>query len=71
MTGNPVIHDGQDQITGTKVLVYLDSQKSVVEGPARAVIFPHQDKTRDNQQSGSEDHAAGQHAAGQHADQKE
>jgi len=59
MTGNPVIHDGLDQITGTKVLVYLDSQKSVVEGPARAVIFPHKDKTRDNQQSGSEDHAAG------------
>ncbi len=71
MTGNPVIHDGPDQITGTKVLVYLDSQKSVVEGPARAVIFPRKDKTRDNQQSESQDHAAGQHAAGQHADQKE
>ena len=48
MTGNPVIHDGPDQITGTKMLVYLDSQKSVVEGAARAVIFPHKDKTRDN-----------------------
>jgi lipopolysaccharide export system protein LptA len=47
MTGNPVIHDGPDQITGTKILVYLDSQKSVVEG-ARAVIFPRKRETRDN-----------------------
>jgi lipopolysaccharide export system protein LptA len=47
MTGNPVVHDGPDQITGTRVLIYLDSQKSVVEG-ARAVIFPHNKETRDN-----------------------
>jgi len=60
MTGNPVIHDGPDQITGSKVLVYLDTQKSVVEG-ARAVIFPHKDKTKDNNQaSRPEDHSAGQ-----------
>ena len=71
MSGNPVIHDGPDQITGTKVLVYLDSQKSVVEGPARAVIFPHKDKTRDNQAGESQDHTAGQHAGDQPADQKE
>jgi len=72
MTGNPIIHDGPDQITGTKVLVYLDTQKSVVEGPAHAVIFPHKDKTRDNNQAGeSEDHATGRHSAGQHGDQKE
>jgi lipopolysaccharide export system protein LptA len=47
MTGSPVIHDGPDQITGTKILVYLDSQKSVVEG-ARAVIFPRKQETHDN-----------------------
>lgn len=57
MTGNPVIHDGPDQITGTRVLVYLDSQKSVVEG-ARAVIFPRSKESRDNKVSN--DHAAGQ-----------
>jgi lipopolysaccharide export system protein LptA len=47
MTPNPVIHDGPDQITGTKIVLYLDSQKSVVEG-AKAVIFPHKQETRDN-----------------------
>lgn len=47
MTRNPVIHDGPDQISGTRIVLYLDSQKSVVEG-AKAVIFPHKQETRDN-----------------------
>lgn len=48
MTGNPVVHDGPDQIAGDKITIYLDSQKSVVEG-ARAVIFPRSSETRDNE----------------------
>jgi lipopolysaccharide export system protein LptA len=55
MTGNPVIHDGPDQITGSRILLYLDTQKSVVEG-ARAVIFPRKQETRDNT---GDDHSAG------------
>jgi len=47
LTGNPVVHDGTDEITGDKITVYLKTGESVVEG-AKAVIFPRQAKTRDN-----------------------
>ena len=39
MTGQPVIHDGPDQVAGRRIIIYLDSEKSFVEG-ATAVIFP-------------------------------
>ena len=54
LTGHPVVHDGNDQITGSKITVYLKTGESVVEG-AKAVIFPRQAKTRDN--GVSADHA--------------
>ena len=54
LTGSPVCHDAKDQITGTKITVHLDSGKSEVEG-VKAVIFPQQSKTRDNEPSS--DHA--------------
>jgi lipopolysaccharide export system protein LptA len=41
MTGEPVIHDGPDSVAGRRIIIYLDSQKSFVEG-ASAVIFPRQ-----------------------------
>jgi lipopolysaccharide export system protein LptA len=47
MTGNPVVHDGEDQITGSRITVYLDTGQSVVEG-ARAVIFPRRSENTDN-----------------------
>jgi lipopolysaccharide transport protein LptA len=47
LTGNPVVHDGDDEVSGTKITVHLDTGKSEVEG-ARAVFFPKQQKTRDN-----------------------
>jgi len=47
LTGSPVVHDGEDQVTGSKITVHLDTGKSVVEG-ARAVFFPKEQKTRDN-----------------------
>jgi lipopolysaccharide export system protein LptA len=47
LTGSPVVHDGTDQITGSKITVYLDNGRSVVEG-AHAVIFPHQADEADN-----------------------
>jgi lipopolysaccharide transport protein LptA len=48
LTGSPICHDAQDQITGTRITVHLDTGKSDVEA-ARAVIFPQQSKTRDNE----------------------
>jgi lipopolysaccharide transport protein LptA len=48
LTGNPVCHDAQDQIAGTKITVHLDTGRSDVEA-AKAMIFPEQAKTRDNE----------------------
>jgi len=47
LTGSPVVHDGEDQVTGSKITVHLDTGKSEVEG-ARAVFFPKDQKSRDN-----------------------
>jgi lipopolysaccharide export system protein LptA len=54
LTGSPICHDARDQITGTRITVHMDTGKSDVEG-AKAVIFPQQSKTRDNETS--TDHA--------------
>jgi len=54
LTGDPVVHDTNDQISGKRITVYLQTGQSVVEG-ARAVIFPRPSKTRDNEASA--DHA--------------
>jgi lipopolysaccharide export system protein LptA len=43
LTGSPVVHDGEDQIAGTKITVHLDTNQSDVEN-ARAVIFPKESK---------------------------
>jgi len=43
LTGSPVVHDGEDQIAGTKITVHLDTNQSDVEN-ARAIIFPHESK---------------------------
>ncbi|MDB5108304.1 MAG: OstA family protein [Candidatus Binatus sp.] len=47
LTKSPVVHDGTDQITGSRITVYLDTGRSVVEG-AHAIIFPHQGEEADN-----------------------
>lgn len=41
LTGSPVVHDCANQITGKRITVFLDTNKSLVED-AHAVIFPHQ-----------------------------
>ena len=46
LTGSPVVHDGEDQIAGTKITVHLDTSQSDVEN-ARAVIYPKESKTAD------------------------
>lgn len=43
LTGSPVVHDGEDQIAGTKITVHLDTNQSDVEN-ARAVIYPKESK---------------------------
>jgi len=47
LTGSPVAHDGNDQITGCKITVYLNTSQSVVDC-AHAVLFPHTDQTQGN-----------------------
>jgi lipopolysaccharide export system protein LptA len=47
LTGSPVVHDGEDEVTGSKITVHLDTGKSEVAG-ARAMFFPKDQKTRDN-----------------------
>lgn len=53
MTGNPVMHDGPDQVAGTRILIYLDTNKSVVE-KAHAILYP-------NKSQGGEDHKPNDH----------
>jgi lipopolysaccharide export system protein LptA len=50
LTGDPVLHDGPNQIAGDRVVVYLDEDRSVVEGGqkrVKAVLFPGRDETRE------------------------
>ena len=46
LTENPVMHDGANEVAGDRVVVYLDENRSVVEGGRRrvkAVLFPGKD----------------------------
>jgi len=54
LTGSPVCHDGNDQISGTKITVHTDTSKSEVEGGVKAIVFPRESKTSDNQKVGSQ-----------------
>jgi lipopolysaccharide export system protein LptA len=43
LTEDPVLHDGPNEIAGDRVVVYLDEDRSVVEGGrgrVKAVLFP-------------------------------
>jgi lipopolysaccharide transport protein LptA len=53
LTGSPVCHDANDQISGPKITVHTDTGRSEVEGGVKALIFPHDTKTRDNEGSSS------------------
>jgi lipopolysaccharide export system protein LptA len=44
LTGSPVAHDGNDQITGCKITVFLNTSQSIVDC-AHAVLFPHSDES--------------------------
>jgi lipopolysaccharide export system protein LptA len=53
LTGSPVVHDGNDQIAGTKITVYLQTSKSEVTDP-KAVIFPRESKRPNNRNTGTD-----------------
>jgi len=49
LTGAPVLHDGPNEIAGERVVVYLDEDRSVVEGGNRrvkAVLYPERSDER-------------------------
>jgi lipopolysaccharide export system protein LptA len=50
LTGSPVVHDGNDQIAGTKITVFLQTNKSEVTDP-KAVIFPRESKKPNNSEA--------------------
>ena len=46
LTENPVLHDGSNEVAGDRVVVYLDEDRSVVEGGrkrVKAVLYPDKD----------------------------
>jgi lipopolysaccharide export system protein LptA len=50
LSEDPVLHDGPNQIAGDRVIVYIDENRSVVEGGekrVKAVLFPGRDGTSD------------------------
>jgi lipopolysaccharide export system protein LptA len=47
LTENPVLHDGPNEVVGDRVIIYLDEDRSIVEGGhkrVKAVFFPNKDK---------------------------
>ncbi len=53
LTGNPVMRQGNSQVTGTKVVYYMDQDRAIAEGDGKvrvqATIFPEELKNQDNE----------------------
>src|SRR5262249_6947917 len=48
LTETPVLHDGSNEVAGDRVIVYLDENRSIVEGGrkrVKAVLYPSKDGT--------------------------
>jgi lipopolysaccharide export system protein LptA len=48
LTENPVLHDGPNEVAGDRVVVFVDENRSVVEGGrkrVKAVVFPNKQDT--------------------------
>ncbi|GEM_PF-3204884 len=52
VTGDPVVQNGKDRVAGDRILVYLESQRSVVEN-AHAVLYPRQAQGAGDRQGGA------------------
>jgi lipopolysaccharide export system protein LptA len=51
LTENPVLHDGPNVVAGDRVIVYLDENRSIVEGGrkrVKAVLYPNSDNNASN-----------------------
>ena len=51
LTENPVLHDGPNVVAGDRVIVYLDENRSIVEGGrkrVKAVLYPNNDTNGPN-----------------------
>src|SRR5437763_17142216 len=52
LTGNPVMRQRNSQVTGTKVVYYMDQDRAIAEGDGKvrvqATIFPEELKNQDN-----------------------
>ena len=51
LTENPVLHDGANEVSGDRVTVFLDENRSVVEGGrkrVKATVFPNQEGAVDS-----------------------
>ena len=55
LTGNPVMRQGNNQVTGAKVVYYTEQDRSIVEGDGKVrvtgILFP--DELKGREQSGS------------------
>jgi lipopolysaccharide export system protein LptA len=53
LTGNPVMRQGNSQVTGTKVVYYMDQDRAIAEGDGKvrvqATIFPEELKNQDDE----------------------
>ena len=51
LTGSPVMRQGNNQVSGVKVIYYIDQEKAVAEGDGnvrvRATVFPEEMKDRE------------------------
>ena len=60
LTGNPVMRQGNSQVSGTKVIYYMEQDRAVAEGDGkvrvRATIFPEelQQKTKGDSAAGEQ-----------------
>jgi lipopolysaccharide export system protein LptA len=55
LTDDPVLHDGPNEVMGDRVVVYLDENRSVVEGGrkrVKAVLYPDKDKAGEGRADG-------------------
>ena len=52
LTGNPVMRQGNSQVSGTKVVYFMDQDRAIAEGDGKirvqATIFPDELKGQDN-----------------------
>src|SRR5919109_1038257 len=52
LTGNPVMRQGNSQVSGTKVVYFMDQDRAIAEGDGKirvqATIFPEELKSQDD-----------------------